>query len=108
MHVLSSSSVSATIPPTITDQIRLWEQERDRSHTGQKISAAEEKYLLSTPIQVRVHGRRAVQPVPVPGGLRDRAQLRGRARVGILSLELSTTFRNILRGPQQNLLVENI
>ena len=49
MHVLSSSSVSASIPPTITDQIRLWEQERDRSHTGQKISAAEEKYLLSTP-----------------------------------------------------------
>jgi len=30
MHVLTSSSVSATIPPTITDQIRLWEQERDR------------------------------------------------------------------------------
>ena len=40
MHVLSSSSVSATIPPTITDQIRLWEQERDRSHTGRR------KYLL--------------------------------------------------------------
>ena len=40
MHVLSSSSVSASIPPTITDQIRLWEQERDRSHTGRR------KYLL--------------------------------------------------------------
>ena len=30
MHVLSSSSVTASIPPTITDQIKLWEQERDR------------------------------------------------------------------------------
>ena len=30
MHVLTESNVIATIPPTITDQIRLWEQERDR------------------------------------------------------------------------------
>jgi len=30
MHVLANSSVTASIPPTITDQIRLWEQERDR------------------------------------------------------------------------------
>ena len=30
MHVLVNSSVTAAIPPTITDQIRLWEQERDR------------------------------------------------------------------------------
>ena len=31
MHVLTSSNVTAHLPPTITDQIRLWEQERDRS-----------------------------------------------------------------------------
>ena len=30
MHVLANSSVTAAIPPTITDQVRLWEQERDR------------------------------------------------------------------------------
>ena len=30
MHVLANSSVTASIPPTITDQVRLWEQERDR------------------------------------------------------------------------------
>ena len=30
MHVLTESNVIANIPPTITDQIRLWEQERDR------------------------------------------------------------------------------
>ena len=30
MHVLTNNSVTAAIPPTITDQIRLWEQERDR------------------------------------------------------------------------------
>ena len=28
--MLTESNVIATIPPTITDQIRLWEQERDR------------------------------------------------------------------------------
>ena len=30
MHVLANTSVTAAIPPTITDQIRLWEQVRDR------------------------------------------------------------------------------
>merc|ERR1719471_2153725 len=30
MHVLSGTNMTATIPPTITDQIKLWEQERDR------------------------------------------------------------------------------
>jgi len=30
MHVLTTNSVTAVIPPTITDQVRLWEQERDR------------------------------------------------------------------------------
>ena len=31
MHMMSTNKMSAHIPPTITDQIRLWEQERDRS-----------------------------------------------------------------------------
>ena len=30
MHMMSTSKMSARVPPTITDQIRLWEQERDR------------------------------------------------------------------------------
>ena len=30
MHMMSTNKMSAHIPPTITDQIRLWEQERDR------------------------------------------------------------------------------
>jgi len=30
MHMMSTNKMSAKVPPTITDQIRLWEQERDR------------------------------------------------------------------------------
>merc|ERR1712025_284608 len=30
MHMMSTNKMSAQVPPTITDQIRLWEQERDR------------------------------------------------------------------------------
>ena len=30
MHMMSTNKMSAHVPPTITDQIRLWEQERDR------------------------------------------------------------------------------
>ena len=30
MHMMSTNKLSAKVPPTISDQIRLWEQERDR------------------------------------------------------------------------------